>query len=363
MYNAALPCRTADWALEELLGLPHARGPEALIMFPWGFRVVESRVDWEERRGWVLYLVRKRLLSTPTAASVLSRLLGCRLYSYAGLKDACSVSWQHVSLYRCRRRPARVKAYNGRMEAWLLKRGVYVYPGGHKGNMFSIRLETRGGCRASRLGWIPAHYGPQRFGVFRPNSHIYSILYSTGKWDLLARELRYRYPLERRIGPGDYESRILADISRGLAPPLGQRLDSIIAEALRSYIFNRALTRAIELGASFWSLAEFEADTVCGSKTYKVPAVRLPSRLLYNTRTSWSRLVARVMEEDGIDPGILPSRGGWRPLLYPVCRYRCRRVGDSELSIHLHLPPGAFATIALLAHYAILWMDSYADCS
>ncbi|BAN90609.1 tRNA pseudouridine synthase D [Aeropyrum camini SY1 = JCM 12091] len=310
----------------------------------------------------MLYLVRKKLLSTPAAAGALSRLLGCRIYSYAGLKDACSISWQHVSLYRCRKTPLRVKAYGGRMEAWLLGRGGYVYPGGHRGNMFRIRLEARGGCRTSNLEWITGHYGPQRFGVSRPNTHLYSILYASGRWDLLARELGYRYPLERRIAPGDYESKILTEISKSLAPPQGRSFGGVVVEAFRSYLFNRALTRAVEEGRSLWSLGESAASVVCGGYTYRVPVARLPSRTLLGSHTGWSRLVARVMEEEGVEPGILPLRGGLRPLIYPVCRYSCRRLGDSEVSIRLHLPPGAFATTALLALYSILWIDSYLEC-
>ena len=353
-------CRLVDSALEILAGLPEPSGPEAVIRFPYGFRVVELGPKSVARRGWTLFLVRKTLASTPRAAQFLSRRMLCRMSSYAGLKDACSVSWQYISLFRCRR--AREFVESGGVRAWRVGPGRYVYPGGHLGNYFNITLEAWNATCPMPPAWIPGHYGPQRFGVFRPSSHIYSLGLSLKDWPGLLNEYSYRYPLERRLCPGDYESRVLSATRKLYSPP-PHKPNPIAAEALRSYIFNRALTLGLERGFSPQALAESYVSIPCSRQTYKVPAARLPSRRVALGSSTWSKLVAKVLVEEGLTPTALPDQSkALRPLAYPVCSFHCRQEGGGLSKVKMLLPPGAFATVALSTLYSISWSESYSEC-
>ncbi|MFN4046171.1 MAG: tRNA pseudouridine(13) synthase TruD, partial [Acidilobaceae archaeon] len=150
----------------------------ARLKLPWGFRVFEvGSPRWFRGSGWSLYFVRKVGVPTLNACKAISRRLNAGRFTFAGLKDACSVSFQYVSL-----KSPRVKAVSvdlGSIRAWLLGEGSPITLGSHLGNIFRITLDVGEPERLLKtltsINRMPAFYGPQRFGVLRPSTHLYGL--------------------------------------------------------------------------------------------------------------------------------------------------------------------------------------------
>ena len=357
------PCRPSG--LEALYGLNDSTlpsSPEAVIDFPYGFRVYESRV-LDEGEGYYIFYVKKLGISSVRAAIEVARATRCSSPSLAGLKDTCAIVYQHVAV-KCRSVPPRTLEGRG-FKAWLVRRGGRLKPGGHEGNMFLIRIYTSSSyqlCnRLARLQGVPGYFGPQRFGVDRPNSHLYSLHMLQGRLDALINEALYRYPSEERLRPGDYEEKLIHTLdARGSMP-------RVVAEALQSFLFNLALSKALSKGIDPGSLAERRVHVKCpGGRILAVPAARLPHRSLAKSSTSWAKIVSSAAAETGVDLSILSYDAGLRPslrpLLFPVCRSSCKPV-ESEATMRISLPPGAYATVAVRAIAWVDWEESYKPCT
>ncbi len=328
-------------------------GHEAVILYPWGFRVVEAP-RFPRGRGWLHYLMTKWLLSSVAAAARLAGALGCRWWRVAGLKDACGVTSQLVALKGCRGARARVSL--GRVEARLLGSGGPLRPGALEGNIFTVDLEYPGGCRGPP-GAVPNFYGPQRFGVERPVSHIYGLYAARGDHLGLSTAYSSRMPLEARSCPGGYEALHLGGAWRGRpAMPPGVAL-----EALQAYLFNRALSEGLRRGIKPRGLAEHWLEYPCPGGSVRLPAARLPSPRLLAGRSVWARLVREVAEEEGVDLRLLP-RGSWRPLEVAPCHWRCRSLSGGVVRLRFTLPPGAFATTLLDFAFGVDWLSSWERC-
>ena len=355
-------------ALEALWGLGPTLAPRrapgmAVVRRPWGFTVVEAGPRPRPAGGWLVYLARSVGLDSRAAASRLARALGAGEYSLAGLKDACSVSYQYVSLRLPRgvpRGPVRLPG----VEAWPVGRGLLA-PGRHSGNTFRLLVEhpdPNALCSAlASVSRVPGYYGPQRFGVERPNSHYAGLLRLLGLRGSLLREYARRYPLEGPSlvaprGPGRLEG--ARDAASPWAPGDGWEAE-IHLDALRAYLFNRALARALERGGPE-AYAEHWLQLPCpGGRSTRAPAARLPGA--WRGRSAWARLVWEVAEEEGLAGALGLLRGRpFRPLAFPLCRLHCRPAGGRAVVV-LQLPPGAYATIALREAAPVDWM-AYAEC-
>ncbi len=303
------------------------------------------------------------MISTPSAGKAIAGVGGCREVSYSGLKDACSASWQHFAV-RCPRAPPRI-IEAGRVKAWLLGVSGRLVRGSHDGNLFRVALETRDPASAcsniEAVDWIPGFYGPQRFGVERPNSHLYGYYLARGDLPGLVREALYRYPGESRGCPGYYEKRLARSPWKA-----EEVMPRIVLEALQSYIFNRALSMALERG-SLSSIAEGEVVLGVWGNVVRLPAVRLPHSSLAGRGTEWARLVERVTEEEGLDLKLFSTARGLKPSLrpvrYPVLKVKCREGGPWDAWARMALPPGGYATIAVWRALEVDWLRSYEGCN
>ena len=350
--------------LESLYGIDSTLlpgSPETVLQFPYGFRVVE--VGPRSRgSGYHIYFVRRVNMSSPATAKRLAVLTGCRGPSLAGLKDACAVAYQYISL-KCPNSPPEV-VEGLRVKAWLVGAGGRLSPGSHEGNIFRVKASTRlpkALCaRLEGLPQLPGFFGPQRFGVDRPNSHLYALYALKGDVERLAAEFLYRYPGEWRSCPGDYEKRLLES-------PWSSRLPRVVLESLQACLFNEALSSALRWGFRFEEIGEARVWVTCpGGSRVKVPAARLPHERLSRSKSLWARIVVRASEEAGVDLKLLGYEAGLkpvlRPLIYPLCRVKCRP-GDGEVLAVLALPPGAYATIAFRAAALVDWEESYSSCA
>jgi len=343
------------WGIESRLNsLEVAR---AKINAPHGFRIFEIPSDsWFKRGEWHVYLIRKAGLPSTVACWKLARQLRAPRYSISGLKDANAIAYQYVSLTSPKATPSYVDL--GDVRAWYLGLGSMIKPGSHEGNMFRVELETEDPellCRnLASIERIPAFYGPQRFGVKRPSSHLYGLAIALKEPGRLVREYTYRYPLEGYVKLSyEDESRELVSKKRDPWAVL-EGAPGIALEALQSYIFNRALSEAIKRGYMERVREAIVKVKYCGL-TATLPAVRLPSKELSLKTTMWAHLVKSVVEREGVSlemlEGLKPSL---RPLYFPF-KLRSCVVGEGRVVVTLCLPPAAYVTVLLREVALVDW--------
>ena len=349
----------ALWGIEARLN--HAgKLPYCSLRSPRDFVVVEPPPR-ASRGPWILFLARKEGIDTITLMGRAKKLLGAQKASSRGLKDACSISYQYIALY--------TNAGNGGLAGKTLEGpGFRLYHVCSSGplkprtlpfNLFLLKPSTDDPetlCdNISRLECIPGFYGPQRFGIERPNTHIVALLTGESRLGDLLREYRFRYPLEARSKPGAYEARAIEEASRALSPFKTGRPPAIVLEALQSYLFNRALSTAIRDG-SLERYGETGVTVENRGILSRVPAARLPSPKLRSSGSSWARLVSYILEEEGLNWTMLRGlKPRIKPLKYPIIVTTCRKTRDSAV-IALSLPRGAYATIALREACDVDWL-------
>ncbi len=334
--------------------------PLGTVRRPAGFTVVEpAPVAGRRRTDTATYLVYRVGVDTRIVAGMLAGILEARGYVVSGLKDACARVYQYVSLIS----PSRVEdmVSTSMFKAWLAGRGFSIWPGSHVYNMFRLIVETpdpRSVCsNAIGITRIPGFFGPQRFGVERPNTHYIGLLYSMNMKGSIIKEYMYRYPLEERRKPGRYEARELTR-SREKIDPWAIKTPRMALEALQAYIYNRALSKALP---KVDELAEHYVTVSCGLGQVKMPAARLPAPRLAKGKSRWAKLIAGILEEEGLTlenlRGLKPS---FRPLLYPVCNLKCR-AGSGKAKLTFNLPKGAYATTLLSEVVELDWLE-YSTC-
>ncbi|MCX8196004.1 MAG: tRNA pseudouridine(13) synthase TruD [Acidilobaceae archaeon] len=320
---------------ELLIGLEarlhQLRRPRAVLRLPSGFRVVELKGDWLGRGDLGIYFLRKVGVSTEEAMRRLSALLPKA--SYAGMKDARSVSYQYFSAAS-----SLPFVDLGEVKAWRVGSGGKVKRGSHGGNLFRITLESEEPALLEEnlraVSSFPAFYGPQRFGA-RLSTHLYGLAASREDPSAMARELSRGLSWERRL---------LGEAREKKDPwILLRRAGRIYREALQAYIFNRALSKAIASGAE--RFAEGELELGACRRDLRLPAVRLPHEGLKGS--AWADLVEEVLKEEGMTRRDLRGlKGERRALLYPA-QLRSVAGGARSVTFTLCLPPSAYATIYL----------------
>ncbi|MEB3806941.1 MAG: tRNA pseudouridine(13) synthase TruD [Desulfurococcales archaeon] len=353
-----------DWglerALERLWGLEFepATPMVSRLSRPKGFVVAERRIKASPRGSYAVYLVWKEGHTTLRVARELSRLLGGEA-RFLGLKDSNAVTYQYMFV-RAARDPPPVVEGRG-FKAWLV--GYREKPpalGGHLWNNFRLDVEIVEGdpdglCSAVRGLVVPGLYGPQRFGVDRPNTHLVGLLLKLAGYGMIAIEYRYRYPLQRRYS-GGYEERALREVRAARDPlrALKGLPASIAVEALQSYIWNRMVS-TVYRPRDPPLVYERETGALCPERR-TAWASRLPSRRLYWSRGSWASLLRRILSEESLSPWILPARAPMRPVGVEPCRLACRVLEPARARLWVSLPRGLYATMVVRALSYVEWL-------
>ncbi|MEM1640223.1 MAG: tRNA pseudouridine(13) synthase TruD [Acidilobaceae archaeon] len=336
------------WGIEATLS-NFSNRPEAALD-PNRFRVFELPPSIAtEEKGWRLYLVRKSGISTLTAMSKLRKALKARKVAFAGLKDAWGISYQYVSFMEPREESNYVDL--GDVKAWLLEERGPLLLGSHSGNLFRVVLRSKEPKRVcnnlTMLKFVPGFYGPQRFGIIRPSSHIYGLRAAGREGGWLLREFAYRYPLEEKRAKLSYEVKALRESKERVDFWFSlKRVPLVAKDSLQSYLFNRALSRVIKK-EGLERATEAEVTVRLGGATIRVSAARLPSRRLLKSRTLWAEVVREICEEEGIRLDMLRPKAPLRPLVFPIDVRLCR-AGENEVEVVFCLPPSAYATVALM---------------
>ncbi|MCE4625215.1 MAG: tRNA pseudouridine(13) synthase TruD [Desulfurococcales archaeon] len=336
--------------LEELWGtlewLEPGGRPKAVIPRPNGFLVAEPRpLTWSG--GWTLYYIRKKDIPTEKAARILAWGLGAKKYSYYGLKDSQAIAYQSIALLRPEQKPRHI-ILSGRgwtVEAWLIADGVgQPVKGLHGWNSFNITLLPQSPTDPPRPGWtFPNYYGPQRFGVCRPNTHIIGLYLAKHDDEGLREELASRYPLEP---------------PRKRRDALNSMVERLALQALQAYIWNKALSTAIR--ENLLERVKERARPVCPkhSETRKHPLLPLPSRRMGEPKW-WRETVEYHLEREELEwetlRGLKPSP---RLATAEPCTHTIKVVEPQGAHVHTFtLPRGSYATVMLREKYALDWVS------
>lgn len=348
-------------ALEAAWGIRYKPITGSLVRLnrPDGFIVAERRLRVEREGEWILYWARKEGISSKRLASLISRETGGEA-RILGLKDTDSISYQYVFVRGAAKRPERIEGEG--FNAWLIgrrTRGPKL--GVHGWNNFRVEVtivegDPRSVCGAAGGLVVPGFYGPQRFGVERPNTHLYGLLAGIPAPGLLVREYRYWYPMQPPYH-GGYEERALEEMREEGDPyrVLNHTPQSIARDALESYIWNRMLSRVLEEGVPP-RVYERESRALCPVER-KAWLAHLPSRRLLSKSGRWSSLLWEVLEEEAIPARLLPAKAPMRPVAVEACRSSCR-VEGGRIILWLTLPRGLYATMAVRSLAYVDWAVS-----
>ncbi len=348
--------------LERLWGVEWTPRTGSMVEFivPEGFVVAERRVSVGDPHGFLVYLVRKEGVPTSLVLDRLSRLLGGRAYPL-GLKDARSIAYQYI-LVEAVEGPSSIIGEGFR--AWLIgRRAKRPRLGIHLWNNFRLTLrvimgDSKSTCESFRGdGYVLGFYGPQRFGVTRPVTHVYALFTLLPEPGSLLREY---YDVSGMGGGnyrGSYESRAV-EHARSLGDPIQAiwgRQPSIVREALQSYVWNRALSSILDkMGVP--QHYEKASRALCPEKRVAFLA-RLPSRSLLSSRGEWASIVRRILRLESLPQWVLPGKAPYRPLAVEPCRLSCKLDRGGTLTLWLTLPRGIYATIAVRSYVFVNWFS------
>lgn len=314
-----------------------------------------------------------------------------RVY-FAGTKDRRSVKVQYLSIPGIKYRDFHLDDVEI-LEHFYLDSPLTI--GSHSQNLFVIKVSDSDpetlltNCREiSSEGIVPNYYGPQRFGNIRPVTHLVGREIVKGRYEEAVR-LFVGYPGEDRFAdirreyynnPDplkglenfpetlDLERKIMEHLSReredysGAIKQLPENLVSMFIHAYQGYIFNRILSKRLEINKSLIPGDIFRLD----DEFVKVNILNLeklnsslkrgegsPTGLVIGHGTEiaggkMGEIENGILEQEGLKsidfklPFGLSSKGERRNL---YLRFNDFEFFDSTLKFSL--PPGGYATSVL----------------
>ncbi|MCE4617574.1 MAG: tRNA pseudouridine(13) synthase TruD [Desulfurococcales archaeon] len=227
---------------------------------------------------------------------------------------------------------------------WYLGRGKLARLGGHDGNLFRIHLacdhlQSVKSFSTDTL-FFPNFYGPQRFGMVEPNTHILGDFILT-KWypGLLLEFLR-----GARRG-GWFEKRLFKSIKRRylITMTIPGMLNRLFEDAYYSFLYNLILSKLIpnpglcekpDECLSNKDLIQWKSHTLFG-KQFILPHVNSSAigelSLFGNDGCLAFRRIAWLVKK--------------RPIVAPVLSYNVKIKGGGSIVMSFKLPPGSYATV------------------
>ena len=266
--------------------------------------------------------------------------------SFAGIKDTSATAYFYVSSDQKISNPSRIM--------WFIGKTKELSPASNAGNSFRISIEINEpkGCKGyldlikqrlceSRPTYFANFYGYQRFGFSRPTNHIIGKdlknknLFSI--WLYVRSKYSKSLPLiERNI--------LKRGIDRlNINPSIPSDLKGIILESYTSYIFNRVVSRLVDVTKPiiFESDYAFLESMFRGGKIYCGSSV---------TNAFFARIgiIGETIDSVVFEEVVKPRANVFkrRPVFAPVCNYTCSRNGDI-FDLSFTLPSGSYATVLL----------------
>ena len=346
--------------LEEVWGIRFKPKTSVVVSInrPTGFIVAERRIKTEREGPWLVYWVKKTGISTKRLLKQIRTATGGTV-SFMGLKDAQAVAYQYILVSNPERYPRLIQGED--FKAWLVgRRAKSPRLGSHLWNNFRITVnviegEVREFCEAFDNLIVPGFYGPQRFGIERPNTHIIGLLAGLPSPGLLFKEYFFTYPFQIEYREG-YETSGIGSVQRETDPYAITRHVpySIARDALQSYIWNRMLS-AVYKEPGEPPLYEKRTRALCPGEG-RAWIARLPSRKLLNSRGEWAGLARRVVRDEGLPWTLLPKDAPMRPVAVEACRASCRPAGNKAI-VWVTLPRGIYATMAVRTAGYVSWIN------
>jgi tRNA pseudouridine13 synthase len=340
--------------------------------------------------GWVWIHVVKRNVDTLKLVIKLSKTLGLgrRDISIGGIKDTRAVTSQIISIRGAVSNLPKIPnvEFKG---MWSMDKPIT--PSLIYGNRFTIVLRSvdvkcaEEALEALQKTAVPNYYGYQRFGTIRPVSHLLgkALLRKDPEafFDVMfcrvfpyesdaakkARELACRGDYQKALEafPKSFieERAVLRRLAGGtdlwnavMAIPL--QILRLYVEAAQSYLFNRLLSKRMELGP-LDEPVEGDLVEVNGQVVYHVeglggevvlpvvgPGARMP-------RGKLGEVLLRVLKEEGLEaelflkmPRGLRVYGSYRRARLEVRDFSWRAAG-SDVELRFTLPRGSYATVLL----------------
>ncbi len=339
--------------LEPLIGIEKwfiAQRPYALLLRPLGFLVIEDANI--HRCKEKIHILTKFNVDTMHAL----KEVNAGKCSIAGLKDSEAITSQYVSCKRLLIHNIVAKTHS--VSLIPLDIDGCVKRGGIRLNFFNIIIVTTTVVKPYEKA--PNYYGFQRFGTRRPNSHLLGFFLVRRSVGLAVSEMLDRkYPLESPA-LGDYESRVkrhLLDTRSisNISTLIPQKTRLIILSALQSYLFNRILSKLVEIyGIELCARFPRIALPGCG---YRKTLQRLHADELED-------IYENIMNEEGVNEKLLCKAGLGSPpretCIHPVNPRYALLAEEKETKYVVYvfaLKSGEYATTYLAAHYKLL--ESY----
>jgi tRNA pseudouridine13 synthase len=355
----------------------------------------------------VFYLV-KRNQDSIQAIRRLSRSMGVsyKRFSYAGIKDRRAVTSQRVS-FRGSPQDLIGREISGVQILHPHRAKQPIVPGALQGNRFTITIrevdltakeaQTRVETTQKEIqsaGGALNFYGPQRFGIIRPNTHL------IGKQLILenykeAIQILLEGGLEpTKIGNkstedapyGLYERAVTHYLNkhpgnyRGAFQVIPKDLARLYVHAFQSYIFNKSISQRVIQGISLQepSIGDYAKPVLGEIHTVRPVTKDVISQITTAIREGthqivipivgfdfervsfegpMGEIVTTILEKEKITPAqfrlkdlpTLSSRGTFRPLLVNPVNYHSSIMKPEEPAVQLcfDLPKGSYASVIL----------------
>ncbi len=368
---------------------------------------------------FIAFFLVKRNIDTIQAIRRVSKVLriSYKRFSYAGIKDRRALTSQRITLYRATRDdlvdwdiPNIRLLHPHRVSKPLL-------PGAHYGNRFRItirNLEVKGEARTriaeistcyKQRGGILNFFGPQRFGIINPNTHLIGKQIILGNLEeainILTRRpdetlqssreevekngVSWEYP--RRRQNRSFERAVIhyldkhpGDFQGGLRV-LPKGLTRLYVHAYQSYLFNRAVSERVKLEISLTqpcigdfiipvsgvihsvrmvtkeTLAQAKQKVIQEQHKIVIPLIGYDFKnIVFNG--PMGDILNKLIAEEQVTPAQfrfthlpeLSSRGSFRPLLVKPTNFQSsitKEKSEHVVTISFDLQKGSYASVIL----------------
>lgn len=362
----------------------------------------------------VFYLV-KRNLDSIQAIRRLSRSMGVsyKRFSYAGIKDRRAVTSQRVS-FRGPVQDLIGREISGVQILHPYRAKQSIVPGALQGNRFTIAIrevgltakeaQTRVESTQKEIqsaGGALNFYGPQRFGIIRPNTHLIGkqlilenyqkaiqILLEGGIEPTEVRENSTRKTIDTNedLPYGLYERAVThylnkhPDDYKGAFQVIPKDLARLYVHAFQSYIFNKTISQRVHQGISLQepTIGDYTKPVTDEIHTVRPVTKDVISQITMAVRKGthqivipivgfdfeqipfegpMGEIVTTILEKEKITPAqfrlkglpTLSSRGTFRPLLVNPANYHSSflKAEETAVQIGFDLPKGSYASVIL----------------
>lgn len=405
----------SSYPIEKLLGLDYytteSPGTGGILKKnPEDFRVDELYGDIKTGTGpYLICELEKMNWDLQKAVKEISKVLGIsyRRIGWAGTKDKRAVTKQLISIYNINEEDiADLRIKDISLKA-VGKANNQISLGELKGNEFEIKIRDTDTDNATPVlneisslsaeGGIPNYFGIQRFGATRPVTHLtgfeilkgdyreavktyisFSCGYESEETEIarshyrecedvketlaiMPLHLRYERAMLHHLveKPGDYKGALK------VTPP---KLLSMFVSALQSWIFNKALSRRLEIGRLNELIVGdriiFEGgredvvtdDNIRSARVHMkrgrcVPAIFMPGSERFDPMGETDFFIAEILEEYGIGKDNFRQaseiteaafRGTSRSA--PIRTKFGWELSGNSIELKFSLPPGTYAT-------------------